>query len=227
MENTPDQIIAYYDDFYAKEGFTYYPPDFSRSILKALFTKAGIAPGARVLDVGCAMGFYSGLLASLGYQVTGIDISSTGIRKARELYPDIRFEVMDATNMTFPPSSFDAIFAFGVSVANTQDLHEIHDFLRYLTGFLSPSGTLLFLGGSNLRGGVVGDSSWINHPWSVIRQFPPPDLPLVRGPWLTHFRLVKCLGPALSMNPLLTQLLRVYPGALHRKMVMLVRKPSS
>ncbi len=222
METSPDQIIAYYDEFYRTEGFRYYPPEFTRAVLSTLLRKAGLAPGARILDVGCATGYYSAVFRSMGYEVTGIDISATGIEKARQLHPDIRFEVMDATALDFPTERFDAIFALGVSVANTREPSELHAFLTHLHGFLAPGGTLLFLGGSNLSGGTVGESAWIHHRWEDIRRFPPPSLS-VQGPWLTHFRLMKFLGPSASLNACLTRLLRLFGHGWDRRIVMLVR----
>ena len=53
-----------------------------------------IAPGSRVLEIGCGEG---DLLHSLdpGYGV-GIDLSEIMIKKAKEKYAHLRFEVMDA-----------------------------------------------------------------------------------------------------------------------------------
>ncbi len=43
-----------------------------------------LAPGARVLEVGCGLGTNCEWLAANGFDVTGIDLSSTGIRKAQK-----------------------------------------------------------------------------------------------------------------------------------------------
>ena len=223
MEHTQQDIVDYYNAFYATEGFTYYPPDFTRAVLSALLRRAGVRPGARVLDVGCATGYYSAILASLGCEVTGIDISETGIMKAREQYPGIRFEVQDATALPYAPASFDFVFALGVSVANTRDLGALHAWLRHLLGVLAPGGTLALLGGSWLTGDVTETSDWFNHRWEDIRRFAPPEIRDVRGPWLTHFRLMRALPPALSMNGALTWLLRTLPVGFQRRVVMLMR----
>jgi len=44
-----------------------------------------------ICDLGCGNGHISGRLAALGYQVTGIDGSSSGIRIARRTYPGVSF----------------------------------------------------------------------------------------------------------------------------------------
>jgi SAM-dependent methyltransferase len=224
MESTQQQIIEYYDEFYNTEGFIYYPPEFTRKILMSLCAKAGVPNGARILDVGCATGYYSAVLASLGYDVTGIDISETGIRKAQELYPDIRFEMQDATALPYPEASFDFVFALGVSVANTRDLSELHEWLEDLLFVTAPGGSVALLGGSDLSGEVSATSTWFSHSWNDIKRFVPPSAQVAYGPWLTHFRLMKALPSSLAMNAVVTQLLRFLPLRFQRRIVLLIRK---
>src|SRR5580704_7976960 len=47
----------------------------------------GLAPGMRLLDVGCGPGRHARALASLGLEVVGIDISSRFVDLAREGAP--------------------------------------------------------------------------------------------------------------------------------------------
>jgi 2-polyprenyl-3-methyl-5-hydroxy-6-metoxy-1,4-benzoquinol methylase len=49
---------------------------------------AGMAPGARVLDVGCGGGRHSILFAERGHQVTGVDLSPRILRVARERWEE-------------------------------------------------------------------------------------------------------------------------------------------
>ena len=66
-----------------------------------------------VLDAGCGTGSLSLVLAGLGHQVSGIDISPAMIAraraKARAFGQRIDFQVMDAAALQFPPASFDAL----------------------------------------------------------------------------------------------------------------------
>jgi len=59
----------------------------------------------RILDVGCGTGRHAIELAGRGYGITGVDLSPSQIRRAREKAKeaglDIRFEEMDARNMPF------------------------------------------------------------------------------------------------------------------------------
>jgi tellurite methyltransferase len=51
----------------------------------ALRVKGFLRPGARVLDLGCGEGRDSVFFASLGCDVTGVDVSAAGLEKAERL----------------------------------------------------------------------------------------------------------------------------------------------
>jgi SAM-dependent methyltransferase len=55
-----------------------------------------LGPDIRVLDVGCGNGFLCGRLAELGCEVVGIDASIRGITIAKETFPSVRFECVNA-----------------------------------------------------------------------------------------------------------------------------------
>ena len=86
----------------------------------------GMAPGTRVLDVGCGPGRHAHDLATRGITVHGIDISGTFIDLARANAPDgATFERMDARAMTFD-GDFDVVIclcqgAFGLMTAGGHD----------------------------------------------------------------------------------------------------------
>jgi len=69
----------------------------------------------RVLDIGCAFGYGSALLAPEAASVTGIDLFDDALVYAREHYGDrCVFAKMDATALEFSPQSFDAVTCFEV-----------------------------------------------------------------------------------------------------------------
>ena len=72
--------------------------------LSALFAEHDVPSGGRVLDLACGIGRHSILLSKLGYEVTGIDISSLFVEKAREYAAvensDARFIVGDALDVS-------------------------------------------------------------------------------------------------------------------------------
>ncbi|MBE9208331.1 methyltransferase domain-containing protein [Nostoc sp. LEGE 06077] len=67
-------------------------------------------PGELILDIGCGTGQLSAKIAESGAEVMGIDSAATMIDKARQNYPNLRFEVADARNLQID-KSFDAVFS--------------------------------------------------------------------------------------------------------------------
>jgi ubiquinone/menaquinone biosynthesis C-methylase UbiE len=66
-----------------------------------------VAPGSRVMDVGCGGGTAVAELAALGADAVGVDAADEAIAFAREHHPDCRFEVGDAQRLPFADESFD------------------------------------------------------------------------------------------------------------------------
>jgi len=82
-------------------------------IIERTFKSEKINANHRILDLGCGNGFLTISLAKVGYQITGIDISTTAIQwakeKAHEQNLDIDFVEGDACNLPFPDNSFDVV----------------------------------------------------------------------------------------------------------------------
>jgi cyclopropane fatty-acyl-phospholipid synthase-like methyltransferase len=72
-------------------------------------------PGDRVLDLGSAAGSIAHYLSTLGCETVGVDLSETGVARARERYPELRFEVADAAALPFPDAAFDKAVAADVT----------------------------------------------------------------------------------------------------------------
>lgn len=66
--------------------------------------------GETILDLGCGTGELTAQLAATGARVTGLDASPEMIATARQSFPEVTFEVGDATNFMLP-QQFDAIFS--------------------------------------------------------------------------------------------------------------------
>lgn len=64
----------------------------------------------RILDLGCGTGHLTQEIAKQGAIAIGIDKAPTMIEQARKNYPDLQFEVADATNFHFE-ELFDAVFS--------------------------------------------------------------------------------------------------------------------
>ena len=70
-------------------------------------------PGEYILDIGCGTGHLARAIADRGARVIGTDFSATMIEQARANYPDLRFEVADASNFALD-EPVDAIFSNAV-----------------------------------------------------------------------------------------------------------------
>lgn len=74
-----------------------------------------LARGKRVLDAACGEGYGSHLLSDVAAEVVGIDVDAASIEHARARYqgaPNVRFDAMDATRLSFPDRTFDLIVSF-------------------------------------------------------------------------------------------------------------------
>jgi trans-aconitate methyltransferase len=67
-------------------------------------------PGERILDLGCGTGHLTSQIAEKGAKVLGVDRSASMVQQAREKYPTLQFEVMDAREISFA-EPFDAVFS--------------------------------------------------------------------------------------------------------------------
>lgn len=88
-----------YDDFYA-EVYDYlvynnYKDDYE---VGEIINKTTPTTSSKILDIGCGTGNQVVNFGSKGYEVLGIDISPSMIKKSKEKYPTYNFKVADALN---------------------------------------------------------------------------------------------------------------------------------
>ena len=103
---------------------------FSRYMEKdaeIFFQHLGIEPGTRLLDVGCGAGQLALIAARAGAEVTGCDISTNWLEKARDRAAseglNITFEEGDAESLPYENGQFDAVVSlFGAMFAPRPEL---------------------------------------------------------------------------------------------------------
>ncbi|PKM92157.1 MAG: hypothetical protein CVU81_01965 [Euryarchaeota archaeon HGW-Euryarchaeota-1] len=66
---------------------------------------------AKILDAGCGVGIDSNYMASKGFEIVGIDLSTEMLKLAKQKFPQIDFRQEDIRKLDFPPNSFDGILA--------------------------------------------------------------------------------------------------------------------
>ncbi|ENN96553.1 type 11 methyltransferase [Methanocaldococcus villosus KIN24-T80] len=112
MEDVKECIKKYWD--IRSESYDNSPghsglPEVWRSVLYDIFGDKKL----RILDVGTGTGFLAILLAELGYEVVGIDLSERMLEKAKNKANkkglDIEFMIADAENLPFNDEEFDAV----------------------------------------------------------------------------------------------------------------------
>lgn len=117
-----EDLADHMGEAYLRYSFTMGTVQEVDYIVRAL----SLAPGDRILDVGCGPGRHAHELARRGMIVHGIDISERFVEIADDAGVDgATFERMDARSLTFD-ADFDAVIclcqgAFGLMTANGED----------------------------------------------------------------------------------------------------------
>jgi 2-polyprenyl-3-methyl-5-hydroxy-6-metoxy-1,4-benzoquinol methylase len=91
-----------------------------------------------ICDLGCGNGHISGRLAALGYDVTGVDASASGIQIARRAYPRVQF-VEALIDRDLKLGSFDLVISSDV----IEHLYRPSDLLEAANSLLLPGGQIL------------------------------------------------------------------------------------
>lgn len=95
-----------------------------------------------ICDLGCGNGHISGRLAALGYEVTGIDASTSGIHIARRTYTTVDFfQALIDHNLskTINRGPFDLVISSDV----IEHLYRPSDLLEAARSLLKPQGHIL------------------------------------------------------------------------------------
>jgi 2-polyprenyl-3-methyl-5-hydroxy-6-metoxy-1,4-benzoquinol methylase len=94
----------------------------------------------RAFDLGCGNGATAGMLANIGFDVTGIDTSESGIAQARSAYSSCRFEVASAYDGLAPRfGSFPLV----VSLEVIEHLYDPRRFASNIYELTADSGTAI------------------------------------------------------------------------------------
>lgn len=67
-----------------------------------------VTPGGMILSAACGAGRYDGMLLEAGYSVVGIDQSAGMLARAKEHFPEVRYEKMALQEMHFR-EAFDGV----------------------------------------------------------------------------------------------------------------------
>jgi 2-polyprenyl-3-methyl-5-hydroxy-6-metoxy-1,4-benzoquinol methylase len=108
--------------------------------LRSSFLLADVSAGERVLDVGCAEGTFTAMLAAGGASVLGIDVAEEPLRRAHAHHPELDLRLVDGEgSWELEDASFDVVWAGEV-------IEHVADTARWLSQVrrvLRPEGRLL------------------------------------------------------------------------------------
>jgi ubiquinone/menaquinone biosynthesis C-methylase UbiE len=107
-----------------------------------------VSPGDHVLDIGCGVGRLTRALAARAGRVTGLDVSSEMLKRARDLnpgLPDVEWVQNDGTNLRpVADSSIDLCFSH-VVFQHIPDPEVTLGYVREMGRVLKPGGRALFV----------------------------------------------------------------------------------
>ncbi|MGW5671986.1 methyltransferase domain-containing protein [Micromonospora sp. NPDC003776] len=163
-----------------------------------------LAPGARLLEIGAGTGQDASYFQREGFAVVAVDLSPAMVGRCRA--KGVEAHVMDFLHLSFPPGSFDAVFALNclLHVPN----HDLPAVLAAIRAALRPGG-LFFLG-------VYGGTESAEGPIDGDQHVPPRFFS-----WRTDDQL---LGFATAWFDLV-DFHRVEVGGGHRFQSLTLRRP--
>lgn len=120
----------------------------------------------KILDVGTGPGIVANLIAEMGHDVTGIDVSERMLKKAAEnsatLHNTLDFVQGDAENLPFDEESFDAVVNRYVLWSLPDPKKALAEWHRVLT----PGGRLVIVDGIWYIGSK--DKPWTKRLWELL-----------------------------------------------------------
>jgi len=131
-----------YDDFYA-DIYDYLVFNNMKDEYEVgeIMNKTSASSQSKILDIGCGTGHHVAELSGRSIDIIGIDISPSMIKKAKENYPDYKFDVQDATNsQIYASETFTHILCMYFTIYYIQNKAQ---FFENCYNWLMPGGYLI------------------------------------------------------------------------------------
>ncbi len=112
MDNSVKQseMVEWFDNMYARRG------EFYLRAVKAYYVFLSLLKASKndkLLDVACGLGRLLEAASEYGCKLTGIDISSVAVEKAKQKLPQANISVANAEALPFETDHFDLITCLG------------------------------------------------------------------------------------------------------------------
>ena len=146
-ETSWDKVADWYDELLEESPDSFQAKVILPNLLRILKIKPQKSEQGesllKIIDIACGQGYFSRALASAGAKVTGADISSELIAKAKERSPkEISFHVASADKLNFAQNnSFDA----ALIILSLQNMENISGALSESVRVLKPKGKLVIV----------------------------------------------------------------------------------
>lgn len=95
----------------------------------------------KIIDIGCGAGIHSSLLAALGHDIVGTDVSEEALVVTKEKSPTVRFICTDIHNL--PWAEIEGRFDVTIAMEVIEHLYYPRSLLRAAWRSLRPSGTFI------------------------------------------------------------------------------------
>lgn len=126
--------------------------EYTRLVLDTL------APGSRVLELGCGAGGPTTRMLAEGHRLIGVDLSWRNLQLARRSVPSAAFVQADMAAFALRPESVDAVVAFYSIIHLPRHQHAA--LFRAAAGWLKPGGVFAASFGTRDSGGAV-EEDWL------------------------------------------------------------------
>ena len=165
-----DNFNSGYGEKYLRSNYFKYKPYLYKPFIKALVNKVSLSKNCCVLDAGCGQGFFTHLLAELGFNAVGVDLSADGIAAAKRDYEGkgATFEVGDILALQYR-EHFDGVFVRGCSLYNSIEFEKNHEPTQVLLTYIKPGGCLIFNYHTNFCPRKHSET-WIYHSLASIKK---------------------------------------------------------
>ncbi len=135
---------TWFDSAYYHSLYQHRNDKEAQSFINYLLNELSPAPGATMLDLGCGAGRHSKYLASKGYNVTGLDLAFSSIRRAKKWENEtLRFFQHDM-RIPFGFRRFDFVFNFFTSFGYFKSRTENNKVVANISQALKPGGVVMF-----------------------------------------------------------------------------------
>jgi SAM-dependent methyltransferase len=109
--------------------------------LRRILDAKGRTKPLDVLDVGCGHGLIHPYLSGAGCRLTGIDVAESAIQMARQMNPDVGYDVYDGLRLPYRDEAFDVLFT--ICVMHHAPVDERDSFISEARRVLRPGGTFI------------------------------------------------------------------------------------